>query len=58
MYNDLQTGSIDNDNINIHEYFEIEHWTKELNVSVEVLKDAVDHVGTAIQDIRKYLHKN
>lgn len=58
MDNDLQTGSIDNDNINIHEYFEVEHWTKELNTNVEILKDAVEHVGTSIADIKVYLNKN
>jgi len=56
MNNDLQTGSIDNENINIHEYYEVEHWTKELHTNVEVLKDAVDHVGTSIEDIKKYLN--
>ena len=56
MNNDLQTGSIDNENINIHEYYEVEHWTKELRTNVEVLKDAVEHVGTSIEDIKKYLN--
>jgi hypothetical protein len=57
MYNNLQVGSIDNDNINIHEYFEVEHWTKELNVTVEVLRDAVEQVGPSIQSIKNYLNK-
>ncbi|MEO6522857.1 MAG: DUF3606 domain-containing protein [Mucilaginibacter sp.] len=57
MNNVTQTGSIDNDNINIHEYYEVEHWTKELHTNIEVLKDAVEHVGTSIEDIKKYLNR-
>jgi antitoxin component HigA of HigAB toxin-antitoxin module len=58
MNNDLQIGSIDNDHINIHEYYEVEHWTKELHTNVEALKLAVEQVGTSIADIKNYLdHK-
>lgn len=49
---------LNNDTINIHEYYEVEHWSKELHTTVESLRHAVEHVGTSIQDIKNYLdHK-
>lgn len=56
MDTNLNYGKFNNDNINIHEYFEVEHWTAELHTSVETLKMAVENVGTSIADIRAYLN--
>jgi antitoxin component HigA of HigAB toxin-antitoxin module len=57
MDNDLNIGSLDNERINIHEYYEVEHWTKELHTNVEALKRAVENVGPSIEDIKQYLNK-
>ncbi|WP_121201275.1 DUF3606 domain-containing protein [Mucilaginibacter gracilis] len=53
-----QIGGIDNNKINIHEYYEVEHWTKELHTTIEALKLAVKNVGTSIVDIKRYLNNN
>ncbi|EHQ30095.1 DUF3606 domain-containing protein [Mucilaginibacter paludis] len=55
MDDDSNMRSLDTERINIHEYYEVEHWTKELNTNVEALKQAVATVGTSIKDIEKYL---
>jgi antitoxin component HigA of HigAB toxin-antitoxin module len=55
MDNYLENGSLDPEKINVHEYYEVEHWAKELDTNVEVLKNAVEHVGAKIADIKRYL---
>jgi hypothetical protein len=57
MDNNLNIGNPDGDKINIHEYYEVEHWTKELHTNIEALKHAVENVGPSIKDIRQYLNK-
>lgn len=49
---------LSNESINIHEYYEVEHWTKELHINVETLMKAVENVGSSIQDIRKFLNRS
>jgi Protein of unknown function (DUF3606) len=48
-------GATDRGKINMHEAYEIKHWTKELGVSREQLQKAVDKVGNSAAAVRKEL---
>jgi hypothetical protein len=50
-------GEPDRSRINIHEPYEVAYWTKELNVTAEQLKNAVNAVGPMVKDVRRYLGK-
>jgi hypothetical protein len=45
----------DRSKINMHEDYEVKHWTKELGVSREQLQKAVDKVGNSAAAVRKEL---
>ena len=47
----------DRDRINIKEYYEVEYWTKALDVHAEYLRKAVASVGTSAVEVRKFLKK-
>jgi hypothetical protein len=47
----------DRDRINIHEDYELRHWTKELGVTPEKLKQTVEKVGVMATEVRKALGK-
>jgi len=58
MADNLQTRTPqDRDQINQHEEWEMEYWTKELGVSPQELKDAIAAVGTHVGNVRKHLGK-
>jgi hypothetical protein len=40
-------GAGDRSKINMHEDYEVKHWTKQLGVSKEELQKAVDKVGNS-----------
>jgi len=44
-------------NINIHENYEVEYWTKTLNTNAEALKKAVAIAGNNADAIINYLKK-
>jgi hypothetical protein len=44
-----QRGSPDNKRIDIHDPYEVRHWSKSLRVTAEQLKEAVARVGTSPQ---------
>lgn len=48
-------GQPDRSKINMSEDYEVQHWTKHLNVSREVLQRAVDKVGNSAAAVRKEL---
>jgi hypothetical protein len=48
-------GPADRSKINMHEDFEVRHWTKTLGVSKEQLQKAVDKVGNSVAAVRKEL---
>lgn len=50
-------GSQDRLRINVHEPWELRDWTKELGVTAEELKAAVQAVGPMAADVRKHLGK-
>jgi len=45
----------DRSKINMHEDFEVKHWTKELGVSKDELQKTVDKVGNSAAAVRKEL---
>ena len=45
----------DRSKINMHEDFEVKHWTKELGVSKDELQRTVDKVGNSAAAVRKEL---
>jgi hypothetical protein len=55
MDNEDYVQSPEKDTINMHENYEVEHWTNKLGVSRENLQEAVDAVGTSVEEIKKYL---
>ena len=57
MDDKTKTGSPDSKLINVNENYEVEYWTKELGVSKEKLKEAVEAVGTFAAAVREYLSK-
>jgi Protein of unknown function (DUF3606) len=48
---------INNDYINISEYYEAEYWSKRFGVTVEQLKSAIRAVGNAVSAVEKRLGK-
>jgi hypothetical protein len=52
-----EKGTPDSKRINIEEQHEITYWTKELGVSEERLKEAVEKAGTSVQAVREFLKK-
>jgi hypothetical protein len=45
----------DRSKINMHEGYEVKHWTREFGVSREQLQQAVDKVGNSAAAVRKEL---
>lgn len=50
-------GPADAARINVHEKWELDYWTKELGVTPQQLKDAVEKAGVMAADVRKHLTK-
>jgi hypothetical protein len=50
-----KTGSPDRNKINLHEPWEVDHWTKELGVSKDELKKVIAKVGNSAAAVRKEL---
>lgn len=56
MADDLKNrGPADRSPINVHEKWELEYWSKELGVTPEQLRAAVQKVGVMAADVRKHL---
>ena len=50
-----KTGSPDRDRINVHEDYELRHWSKKFGVSAEQLKAAVTAVGPTAKAVEAHL---
>ncbi|MBQ5942957.1 MULTISPECIES: DUF3606 domain-containing protein [unclassified Massilia] len=48
-------GPQDRARINVHEEWEVRHWTEALGVSREELERAVQQVGTSAEAVRQHL---
>lgn len=50
--------SLDNDKININEYYEVEYWSKQFGLHPQVFKELVRKAGTtSAGELRAYLEK-
>jgi hypothetical protein len=50
-----KTGSPDRDRINVHEAYEVQHWSKKFGVTPEQLKVAVTAAGTSAKAVEAHL---
>jgi len=50
-------GQQDRSRINVHEEWEVKHWTEALGVSRAQLEDAVKQVGPSASAVREHLGK-
>lgn len=58
MSDNLQkAGSQDRSRINVHEEWEVRHWTEALGISKEQLIDAVKQVGPVADKVREHLKR-
>ena len=53
-----KTGKSDDTRINVNESYELQYWSGKFNVSKDELKQAVQAVGTGVEDVRRYLQSN
>jgi len=52
-----KSGSPDRDRINLNEDYEVQYWTKALDVTAAQLKEAVKAVGPTAAAVRRHLGK-
>jgi len=58
MADDLRNrGSADRARVNVHETWEVAHWTKEFGCTPDQLRAAVAAVGVIVDNVRAYLKK-
>ncbi|MGY4383063.1 hypothetical protein ACVWYN_000082 [Pedobacter sp. UYP24] len=57
MKNSYEESKINNNEINIAEYYEVEYWSKNFKVRPESIRLAVKHVGNLVTEVRKFLGK-
>jgi hypothetical protein len=58
MSDNLQkSGQQDRSRINVHEEWEVRHWTEALGVSREELERAVAEVGVSAEAVRQHLKR-
>ena len=55
--NKQDAGAQDRSRINIHEEYEVRHWTEALGVTREELEKAVAEVGVSANAVREHLKK-
>ena len=55
--NRSNAGAQDRARINVHEDYEVRHWTEALGVSKEELEKAVKAVGPSVSAVREHLGK-
>jgi len=52
-----KTGSPDRDRINVNEDYEVQYWTKTLDITAAQLREAVKAVGPTSAAVREHLGK-
>lgn len=58
MADDLrQTGKPDDQRINLEQEHEVNYWSKELGVSREELRRAVEQAGPVVRNVRQHLNR-
>ena len=51
--NKSDRGEPDRSEINIHEPYEVEYWSKRLGVTPDELRTAVTHVGPSVRSVER-----
>ena len=51
-----QTGKPDDQRINVEQDHELSYWSKELGVSRDDLRRAVEQAGPLVRDVRQHLN--
>lgn len=54
--NPQRTGSPDSRRINVNQEHELRYWAKELGVTPDRLREAVQAAGTSVEAVRKHLN--
>ena len=58
MADDLwQTGEPDDQRINVEQDHELNYWSKELGVSRDELRKAVEQAGPVVKNVRQHLNR-
>jgi Protein of unknown function (DUF3606) len=58
MPDDLRkTGKADDTRIDVEQDHELSYWSKELGVSREQLRQAVQQAGPMVKDVRRHLNR-
>jgi Protein of unknown function (DUF3606) len=58
MADDLkQTGKADDQRINLEQDHEVSYWSKELGVSRDELRNAVQQAGPLVKNVRQHLSR-
>jgi Protein of unknown function (DUF3606) len=52
-----QTGKPDDQRINLEQDHEVNYWSKELGVSREQLRQAVQQAGPFVKNVREHLNR-
>ena len=52
-----ETGKRDDSRINIQQPYEVDYWSKELGVTKEQLRAAVERAGPMVADVRRNLQQ-
>ncbi|CAN7303801.1 DUF3606 domain-containing protein [Pseudoxanthomonas sp. LjRoot143] len=50
-----KTGSPDRDRVNLNEDYEVQYWTKALQITPEKLRSVVEAVGNSADAVREHL---
>ena len=53
----LKRGPADAKRVNVHESWELDHWSKHFGVTHDQLKAAVRAVVVMVEDVRRHLRK-
>ena len=51
-------GPADRARVNVHEQYELDHWTAHFKCSEGLLKQAVKEVGPMVKDVGPYIEKH
>ena len=58
MADDLkQTGKSDDQRINVEQHHEMSYWSKELGISRDELRSAVQQAGPLVKNVRQHLNR-
>jgi hypothetical protein len=52
-----QTGKPDDQRINVEQDHEVSYWSKELGVSRDELRNAVQRAGPLVKNVRQHLNR-